>query len=261
MFIQNPLVADYVVGLTKAERSVLRRVVMHLPSTAKSGFSARSMASYRRSLRLIQNVLHYSSTAVHANMLSAAAEVEAAVLPEAESQDGGVFHLYVYYPNEGSGDYTGKTNTDVNQNGGPYANYQYFQIVFNYGATSVERLLLGASQAFPTYVSYQTVNGDNGLPYVSEITINGNAIAADLSKYSLSDDYVFWFYSINGLPNKGGATGMAGESFRSFSLNSGDTVFWQLIAPDADYGFQPCPTEEPMTFIKPESLLGAIPVK
>jgi len=261
MFIQNPLVADYVVGLTKAERSVLRRVVMHLPSTAKSGFSARSMASYRRSLRLIQNVLHYSSTAVHANVLSATSDVEAAALPEAASQNGGTFHLYVYYPNGGSNDYTDKTNADVNQNGGPYANYQYFQIVFGDGPTSVERLLLGASQAFPNYISYQTVNGGNGLPYVSEITINGNAITADLSGYSLSDDFVFWFYSVNGQPNKGGATGTTGESFRNFPLNSGDTVFWQLIAPDADYGFQPCPMQEPMTFIKPESLLGNIPVK
>ena len=262
LFIQNPLVADFVVGLTKAERSVLRRVVMHLPNTAKSGFSgARSMSSFRRSLRLLQNVLHYSSTAVHANMLSATSDVEAAVLPEATSQNGGTFYLYVYYPNGGSNDYTGKANADVNQNGGPYANYRYFQIVFGDGPTSVERLLLGASQAFPNNISYQTVNGDGGFPYVSEITIDGNMITADLSQYKLSDDFVFWFYSINGQPNKGGATGIEGQSFRNFPLNSGDTVFWQLIAPDADYGFQPCTTEAPMTFIRAENLLSDIPLK
>jgi hypothetical protein len=264
-FIKDPLVSESPeFGLTKAERSVLRRVVIHLPPTAKSGFSgARSISSFRRSLRLIQNVLHYSSTAVHAKMLSAPSSVEAMVdknflgatadvnvegLPSASSQNGGTFYLYVYYPNGGSNNYTGKTNAFVNQKGGPYTNYQFFQIVFGDGPTTVERLLLGASQAFPNSISYQTVNGTGGLPYVSEITINGNMITADLSHYQLSDDFVFWFYSVNGKPNQGGTSGIEAESFRNFPLNSGDTVFWQLIAPDADYGFQTCITEAPMTF-------------
>lgn len=45
--------------LTKAERAVLRRTVHHLPQTSVNGFSlTRDFASYRRSLRLLQNVLH-----------------------------------------------------------------------------------------------------------------------------------------------------------------------------------------------------------
>jgi hypothetical protein len=256
-FIKDPLVSESPeFGLTKAERSVLRRVVIHLPPTAKSGFSgARSLSSFRRSLRLIQNVLHHSSTAVHANLLSATSKAEAVVtknfsqanadvnakkLSSASSQNGGVFYLYVYFPSGGSYNYTNATNADVNQQGGPYANYRSFQIVFGEGATTVERLLLGASQAFPNNISYQTVNGTGGLPYVSEITIDGNSIAADLSQYNLSDDFVFWFFSVNGKPNQAGATGMNAGSFRNVFLNSGDTVFWQLIAPDATYGFQPC---------------------
>lgn len=246
-FIQNPLVSESAYGLTKAERSVLRRVLIHLPATARSGFSgSRDLSSFRRSLRLVQNVLHNSSTAIHANVLSATSDIEASVLPEAASQNGGVFYMYVYYPNGGSDDYTCQTNAAVNNHGGPYSNYRYFQIVFGSGATSVERLLLGASQAFPNNISYQTVNGANGLPYVSEINIDGNAISADLSNvcYDISKnpqaDAAFWFYSINGTPNHGGTSGMDGMSFRNYPLNSGDVVFWQLIAPDQTYGFQPC---------------------
>jgi hypothetical protein len=240
-FIQNPLVSETKAGLTKAERSVLRRVLLHLPATSKSGFSgARTASSFRRSLRLIQNVLHHSSTAIHSNMLSATSNAEAAVLPDAVSQNGGVFYMFVYYPNGGSNDYTCKTNSAVDSNGGPYANYRYFQIVFGDGPTSVERLLLGASQAFPNNISYQT----GGNSYVTEITIDGNAISADLSNscYDLPNpnaDNAFWFYSINGRANFNNS-GKDGQSFRNYPLNSGDTVFWQLIAPDQKYGFQPC---------------------
>ncbi len=247
-FIQNPLVSESDFGLTKAERSVLRRVIMHLPATSKSGFSGiRSINSYRRSLRLFQNVLHHSSTTIHANALVASSDVvtETPANLSTASQNGGTFYMYVYYPNGGTNDYTCQTNNDVNNNGGPYANYRYFQIVFGSGATSVERLLLGASQAFPGNISYQQVFGADNLPYVSEITIDGNAITADLSNScynlpNLNADAAFWFYSINGTPNFYGKSGADGMSFRNYPLNSGDTVFWQLIAPDQTYGFAPC---------------------
>jgi hypothetical protein len=182
------------------------------------------------------------------NFLSATAAVSAKGATAEGSQNGGIFYLYVYYPTGGSFDYTKATNAVVNQHGGPYANYRSFQIVFGEGATTVERLLLGASEAFPSNISYQTVNGTGALPYVSEITIDGNSIAADLSQYNLADDFVFWFFSVNGKPNQAGATGMNSGSFRNVFLNSGDTVFWQLIAPDAEYGFHPCDMDAPMTF-------------
>ena len=46
-------------GLTKAERAVLRRTVHGLSNNSVNGYSmVRSDESYRRSLRLLQNVLH-----------------------------------------------------------------------------------------------------------------------------------------------------------------------------------------------------------
>ena len=241
-FLKNPLASETTHGLTKAERSVLRRVVQHLPATSKNGFSsARTLSSFRRSLRLLQNVIHNTASKMHSKVLQANSDV-AASSHTTGSQNGGTFQLIVYYPNGGSEDFTCKTNTDVDDNGGPYANAHHFQIVFGSGATSVGRLLLGASQAFPNTISYSTVPGSAG-NYVSEITINGNDIKADLSNQCYTQagaDFVFWFYSVNGTPNHGGVYGTQGTSFENYPLNDGDTVYWQLIAPDKQYGFQPC---------------------
>lgn len=245
-FIKNPLESEKSHGLTKAERSVLRRTVVHLPPTAKSGFAAvRSLNSYRRSLRLLQNVIHNSSNTIMENVLTAESDVASAKESAQASSNGGTFFMYVYYPT-GSNDYTCKNNSAVDANGGPYSRGRYFQIVFGSGYTTVGRLLLGAAQAFPEYISYETVNNAQGESFVSGMTVDGNSNTADLSNscYDLSinpnADNVFWFYSINGTPNHGGTNGMEGVSFENYYLNSGDTVFWQLIAPDQRYGFDKC---------------------
>ena len=245
-FIKDPLVSENSHGLTKAERSVLRRSVVHLPPTAKSGFAAvRSLSSYRRSLRLLQNVIHNSTGAVQGDCLTATSEVASAGASEHASSNGGTFYMFVYYP-QGSNNYTCQTNAAVDAHGGPYSRYRFFRIVFGAGYTTVGRLLLGAAQAFPNNISYQTVNNTQGESFVSEITIDGSSNSADLSNscYDLSKnpnaDFAFWFYSINGTPNHGGTNGMEGMSFENYYLNSGDTVFWQLIAPDQRYGFHKC---------------------
>ncbi|MEM7582049.1 MAG: hypothetical protein AAF560_01600 [Acidobacteriota bacterium] len=251
-FVVDPITdAEGKYGLTKAERAVLRRTVHHLPQTSLNGFSMlRHRASYRRSLRLLQNVLHNAGS-------KSAADLHVAVdgkpvTTTADDASGGTFFLYVYYPNvNGNTDFTCQDNDYVNNNyGGPYAQSLGFQIVFGSGSTTVERLLLGASQAFPDLIGYSTVTIDSE-NYVSAVTVdNEYTITADLSNscYDLSSNpnanSVFWFYSINGKPGQGGSTGQAGQSFADYELNSYDTVYWQLIAPDASYGFQPCAPQE-----------------
>ena len=248
-FLVDPITrAEGKHGLSKAERAVLRRTVAHLANTSLNGFSMeRNLSSYRRSLRLLQNVLHTSGAGLAQGMLS-----------NGPLQDGyTVFYLYVYYPNVNPGvyDFTCQSNTDVNNIGGPYGNYQVFQIVFGSGDTTVERLILGASQAFPDVISYKTVSLQSK-PYLSEITINGRTITADLSNscYDLdanpNADAVFWFYTLNGAANRGGTSGSIGESFSEYPLKSGDVVFLQLIAPDASYGFQSCAPHELNAYAK-----------
>jgi hypothetical protein len=237
-FIVDPITeAENTHGLSKAERAVLRRTVAHLANTSLNGFSmARSQSSYRRSLRLLQNVLHTSGASMMKNTLTNAPV----------TANSTVFYLNVYYPNVAAGsttDFTCQSNAAVNNIGGPYTNSQFFQIVFGEGSTTVERLVLGASQAFPNIIGYQTVSM-GGLPFISQITINSRTIRADLSNscYDLSKNpnanSVFWFYTVNG------QAGTVGQSFSQYALNSGDVVSLQLIAPDSSYGFQPCAPHE-----------------
>jgi hypothetical protein len=248
-FIVDPITqAENSFGLSKAERAVLRRTVANLANTSVNGFSmARSLLSYRRSLRLLQNVLHTSSGDLMGQMLT-----NRPALAAGASSSSTYFNLFVYYPNvttAGVTDFTCKSNAAVNAFGGPYANSQGFHIVFGDGSTTVERLVLGASQAFPSIFSYETVS-ENGATFLSQLTINNRTIRADLSNscYDLSKNpeanSVFWFYTVNGKPGAGGQSGSAGQSYSSLPLNSGDTVFLQLIAPDQSYGFQPCAPHE-----------------
>lgn len=243
-FIVDPIThAENKYGLTKAERAVLRRTVSNLSHHSVNGFSMeRTLSSYRRSLRLLQNVLHNTGTKL---MSDARSNVHDAA---AVSQRYGLVINYPKLNPNTSTDFTCKSNSDVDNLGGPYANSFFFNIVFNdSNPTSVQRLLLGASQAFPNDISYNTVIMNNK-PYVSEINIQSRSIKADLSNgcYDLGSnpnaDSVFWFYSINGKPQKGfaGNTGQVGQSFQDYILTNNDTVYWQVLAPDASYGFKPC---------------------
>ncbi|XLS28800.1 hypothetical protein ACJD0Z_16575 [Flavobacteriaceae bacterium M23B6Z8] len=243
-FIVDPIThAENKYGLTKAERAVLRRTVSNLSHHSINGFSMeRTLSSYRRSLRLLQNVLHNTGTKMMSDVKSNGHEAAAV-----DQRYG----LVINYPNlaaNSTTDFTCKSNSDVDRLGGPYFNSFFFNIVFNdSNPTSVQRLLLGASQAFPNDISYNTVIM-NGKPYVSEIKIQSRSIRADLSNgcYDLSKnpkaDNAFWFYSINGKPQKGfaGKTGQVGQSFQDFILTNNDTVYWQMLAPDSTYGFKSC---------------------
>ena len=63
-FLSDPTNGGQEYGITKAERAVLRRVVGHLSNKSKNGYGIqRDLGSLRRSLRLLQNVLHKHSGA------------------------------------------------------------------------------------------------------------------------------------------------------------------------------------------------------
>ena len=69
-FLSDPTNGGAEHGITKAERAVLRRVTAHLSNTSKNGFGIqRDLGSYRRSLRLLQNVLHKHGAA-HQSVVS-----------------------------------------------------------------------------------------------------------------------------------------------------------------------------------------------
>ena len=245
-FIIDPITdAEGKYGLTKAERSVLRRTVANLSNKSVNGFTmARHLGSYRRSLRLLQNVLHNVGSKMVQDTMPTASN--------ADEQLSGSYTFSVIYnlPAVASGpiDFTCKPNAAVEQYGGPYATSTpaYTVNLPNPNPTikevmdEVNRVYYG-SPVMP----YTTVSTPDGLFVKSLIPLGVYGITADLSNpcYNLGNkptpDFVFWFYSINGRANSTNS-GTVGESFAQFKLKPNDTVFWQLIAPDTQYGFYPC---------------------
>lgn len=232
-------------NLTKAERAVLRRALHGLSNNSVNGYSmARNLSSYRRSLRLLQNVLINTGSKMAMDL--------------ADTNGSHPYALRVYYPNisVGDTDFTCKTNQDVENFGGPYINQIMFPVVRLSRPTATIKEIMDA-----TNVQYSTVKNADGEEYVSAISIFGNTITADLSHscYRLNDpnnpnpDNVFWFYSINGRANPR-TSGSAGESFASKVVQEGSVIEWQLIAPDAQYGFYPCGAHEDNAFGKAKQL-------
>lgn len=245
-FLVDPISeAEGTHGLTKAERSVLRRTVAHLSNTSVNGFTmARHLGSYRRSLRLLQNVLHnVGSKMVQDTMLPAS---------NAGEQLGGSYPFSVIYnlPTVVSGpvDFTCKPNAAVEQYGGPYAvSTPAYTVNLPNSNPTIKEVMDEVNNVYfsSPVMPYTTVSTPDGLFVKSLIPLSTYEITADLSNpcYALgpglNPDFVFWFYSINGKANPGNSGGL-GKSFAEFKLNPSDTVYWQLIAPDAEYGFYPC---------------------
>lgn len=221
-------------GVTKAERAVLRRTVSGLSNNSVNGYSIdRDINSYRRSLRLLQNVLH---------------NVGAKMIHDVMATDDALyyFHLMVYYPTvSGEANFTCQNNAAVAADSSPYANAtQLYTIGLTNPNPTIKEVMDSINSTEGDPIPYTTVN-IGGDEYVNSFLFGGNPIIANLNDpcYDLNQnpnaDSVFWFYSINGRANPA-TSGAIGTSFADQNINSGDAVFWQLIAPDYTYGFQSC---------------------
>lgn len=245
-FVIDPITdAEGKYGLTKAERSVLRRTVANLSNKSLNGFTmARHLGSYRRSLRLLQNVLHNVGSKMVQDTMTTA--------PNADGQPGGSYTFSVIYnlPSVANGpvDFTCKPNATVEQYGGPYAvSTPAYTVSLPNPNPTIQEVMDEVNKVYfgSPVMPYTTVTTKDGVFVKSLIPLSTYAITADLSNpcYNLDNnptpDFVFWFYSINGRANPGNS-GDVGKSFTEFLLNPNDTVYWQLIAPDTEYGFYPC---------------------
>ena len=214
-FLQDPIKgAEDDHGLTKAERSVLRRVVAGISHNSTNGMALhRSLNSYRRSIRLVQNVLHKHS----GHMLAQAG--------------GNTITLY-YGPDPSS------------PGSNPYANY-----VQGVGSGSTIADVLGSVSSWttgagePAKVSYDTITNGDGT-FIISFTINDEKYEAVPGPRTTK--LPFWFYSVdgkaleNGKVNPDAEYGYDGQPFGDYSVTPGEPIFWQCIAPDVSYGFQPC---------------------
>ncbi len=246
-FLVDPITeSENVHGITKAERAVLRRTITHLSNKSANGFTvARHLQSYRRSLRLFQNVLHHVGSKM----------VQDAIPVNEEEESSALYTFSVIYnlPMAANGpvDFTCKTNSFVEQPqyGGPYAvSTPAYTVQLSNPNPTIKDVMDAVNQRYFGYMPYTTVNIGGKLYVKSLIPLSTYEIKADLSNscYDLSNpnaDYVFWFYSINGRANPYNSGGL-GASFALQKLQPNQTVFWQLIAPDYEYGFQKCSLTE-----------------
>ena len=260
-FLADPTNGGKEFGITKAERAVLRRVIGNLSNKSKNGYGIqRDLGSYRRSLRLLQNVLHRHG-ATHT-----------AITSSTDGLNTYSFHIYI----------TG----DPSNPGAPYDNPSLAYTNYVTYSTSGDFTTLGDAMNFnaPTSpvvgdkktVTIGTVSDSQGNAgqlnytaiyasvggsttdfdwYMLDFTLSGFSSSINGS-YTLpynatTEREPFWFFSLDGnsiSPNSnqgysltpGVTQGMEAEGFSGFPLNGSTNIVWQPIAADMDYGFGPC---------------------
>ncbi|MEM6269112.1 MAG: hypothetical protein AAF998_06710 [Bacteroidota bacterium] len=222
-------------GLTKGERSVIRRVLAGISHNATNGMSLhRSLNSYRRSLRLLQNVLHVHSGSVLANHVNA------------QAGDGTTtFTVKVYF-----GPYFG------NPGFLPYATYIVGTATLSTGSYTISEVMQNVPNWYTQLDTQATLSYNDG-PVITEFTVNFGA--GDVTYTAVPGDpktstAPFWFYSVDGTAldpatgytsiNPMAQYGHEAYSYQNFSVDAdNDTIFWQCIAPGTNYGFQSCAHE------------------
>lgn len=211
-FLADPVGECEAHGLSKAERSVLRRVTTSASTDSTNGYAiVRPLEAYRQAIRMVQNVMHNNM----GTALAAGANASNA--------------LYLYY----SGDPSQPT---VN----PYTNGAYY-----YGTGSTIGELMENIVASGGGLSYADATGaypDPG-PFIGSFTVGGGTYNAPPPFTTEDDDIPFWFFSVNGFPGPMNS-GKNGQSYYDFAISPGDVVYWQVIAPSQDRGFQPCAPSE-----------------
>lgn len=238
-FVVDPVTESEAAGLTKAERAVLRRTVASLSNNAVNGYSIdRALGSYRRSLRLLQNVLHHTGNKVAQDHI------------KASGIDS--YGLILYYPNiAANNDYTCKDNDYVATNGGsPYANHYSLTATFPTGTAVTIGMVMDQLET-EGLLSFKT---DPSGSVVQTFTVQGQDITANIFDpttgdlnpcYELTDPptnhNAFWFFSLDGLaldPKNAPVGGTV--PFSTYPLDPNHTVLWQMFAPDTAYGYLPC---------------------
>lgn len=203
-FLADPSKAAEENNLTKAERSVLRRVLVGASTNSTNGHGiVRPLAAYRQGVRMMQNVLHLNMGAAHA---------KGAVQPHS---------LTLYYgPNP-------RKPADM-----PYANSK----MYTGEGETIGKLMINIAQNNPKDFIYNPTDGKAILSF----TIDDHEYRLVPGKSGV-DHKPFWFYTVNG--KAGGEHAEFGhdhESYENYPLSQGSAVFWQAIAPGKEYGFKEC---------------------
>lgn len=232
-------------GLTKGQRSVLRRVVANLSNNSTNGYGVvRHLDSYRRSIRLLQNVLHLErGSALNKHLQTQTSK-------DTQSSNLETYTIYIYYngiPSE----------PGVNS---PYAYSMHYNAAVNPGSTLGEIMAQATDYYYNKLADNMVTSSINGVNVVTSFTIPNNAGYFFPGVYNAAPQAVtthtpFWFFSLGGQAitndyiNNSAYIGNASQGFENVipsnylpSDGSNNTIYWQAIAPDTAYGFQPCDT-------------------
>ena len=287
-FVTHPEFAEQQHGISKADRAVLRRVIAGLSHKAKNGLSIqRDLGSYRRSLRLLQNVLHSHSAhrlamqartqqlvGADAKTLAAADTTSIQIYLTGNSATPGApydnpalaYTTYIHYSVTGSFNTIGEA-MDFNPPSNPSIN-DTFKTTVSATVTNQEG---DAGNLSYTAVYAEGASGPEWFMLsfsLSNFTGNING-TYELGYNEVTERQPFWYFSLNGAAispdsnqgyqlTPGVIQGEEAHGFATFPLNSSHQIVWQGIAPDLDYGFAPCFTVNPGTTNVPY-LLG-IPI-
>ncbi len=274
LFLVNPEKAEKYYGITKAERAVLRRVVSGLSNQSKNGFSIRrDYSSYRRSLRLLQNVLHKHSSEhlakTHSAQKTNASYTSTVVIyltgnvavPGAPvNKPSLAYQTYLTFPSASSPTssrsiadamyFAPPSNPNNYPPSNPYTTYVPTPAISQYGDKCSLR--------------YQSIY-QNGEWYVISFTVSGSTNSnLQNGTYKLlpkdnTTQVPFWYYSVNGeaiivdpskiygygVNTRNSGQGFNGQSFTSYPVSGYQPICWQGIAPDQAYGYAPCYTVKP----------------
>lgn len=202
-FLAHPNKAAEENNLTKAERSVLRRVLVGASTNSTNGHGiVRPLAAYRQGVRMMQNVMHLNMGAA----LAAATKNS--------------HTLILYY------------GTNPHKPGDlPYARSK----MYTGEGSTIGELMINIAQNSPEFV-YNPTNGEAILSF----TIDGDEYHLEPGHSGIDHD-PFWFYTVNGKAGETGTQcGADHQSYEKYNLNPGSVVFWQAIAPGPEYGFKAC---------------------
>ncbi|MEJ8561256.1 hypothetical protein QTO30_08490 [Yoonia sp. GPGPB17] len=224
-FLADPVKTGADAGLSKAQWSVLRRVMVEASTASTNGYSVvRPLSGYRQAAKMLFNVMRQQSISALTSPSACAGAISIAVSWGPDPTHPGM---------------------------SPFNNIAVWQSAPMSAPTLISDIMdqIQSNHQLSTFSSqgpdFQLVFADDHQfepkRIIGSFDIHGTTYTAPPQE--LTSHAPFWFWSINGYPNPHDS-GSIGESYATKLVNPGDVVYWDCVAPGPQYGFPTCaPTD------------------
>ena len=222
-FLADPIGSSEAAKLTKAERSVLRRALVGASTASTNGYAiVRPLAGYRQAVAMVYNVMRNQALSMMNATETSSVIIAVSWGPDSSNPGLHPFLNYAYWISPQTNSVTIAQAMDAvkNEMSQYSSTNENFDLVYNDDQKFLPKRIIG---------SFDILGATYSAP-----PQNRNTSTAP-----------FWFWSINGYPNPNDS-GALGESYADSSADSsailhpGDIVYWDCIAPGAQYGFGSC---------------------